>query len=131
VNILLDTNCLLWAMAEPERLGENSRALLENKESALYLSVASSWEIAIKARLGKLPLPSEPEQYIADVVQHLSVNILDIQNHHALQTYHLPTHHNDPFDRLLIAQAQVERLMLMSADRQFRLYEVDLLWGLD
>jgi PIN domain nuclease of toxin-antitoxin system len=118
-------------MAESERLGENARALLESTETVLYLSVASSWEIAIKAKLGKLPLPCVPEQYVTDVVQYLSIILLDIQNHHVLQTYHLPAHHNAPFDRLLIAQAQVEQLKLMSADQQFRLYQVDLLWGLD
>jgi PIN domain nuclease of toxin-antitoxin system len=118
-------------MAEPERLGKNATALLENRETQLYLSVVSSWEIALKAKLGKISLPQTPDRYIADVLNYLNLIPLDINNHHALQTYFLPAHHNDPFDRLLIAQAQVEDLHLMSADEQFRHYQVDLLWGLD
>ena len=118
-------------MAEPERLGQQATALLENQETRLYLSVASSWEIAIKAKLGKLPLPQPPKQYIADVLEYLNLISLEIKNHHALQTYTLPAHHKDPFDRLLIAQAQTEKLHLMSADEQFRRYEVDLLWAFD
>jgi PIN domain nuclease of toxin-antitoxin system len=118
-------------MAEPERLGSNAIALLENRNTELFLSVASSWEIAIKAKLGKIPLPQTPDRYIADVLDYLRIVPLKIDNYHVLQTYFLPLHHQDPFDRLLIAQAQVEKLVLMTVDRQFRSYEVDVLWGAD
>ena len=118
-------------MAEPDLLGQEAAALLENQETQLYLSVVSSWEIAIKAKLGKLPLPQPPQQYIEDVLKYLSLIPLEIKNHHALHTYSLPIHHKDPFDRLLIAQAQTEKLYLMSADKQFRRYEIDLIWAAD
>jgi PIN domain nuclease of toxin-antitoxin system len=131
VKILLDTHCLLWAMAEPERLGNKARALLENRNTQLYLSVASSWEIAIKAKLGKIPLPQTPDLYIADVINYLNLIPLEINNNHVLQTYFLPAHHQDSFDRLLIAQSRVEKLALMTTDRQFRTYEVELIWGRD
>lgn len=131
MNVLLDTHCLLWAVAEPDRLGSNAAALLKSRDTQLYLSVASSWEIAIKAKIGKIPLPQTPDRYIADVLDYLKIVPLEIKNQHVVQTYFLPMHHQDPFDRLLIAQAQVEKLVLMTADRQFRAYEVELFWGLD
>jgi PIN domain nuclease of toxin-antitoxin system len=118
-------------VAEPDRLGSNAAALLKSRDTQLYLSVASSWEIAIKAKIGKIPLPQTPDRYIADVLDYLKIVPLEIKNQHVVQTYFLPMHHQDPFDRLLIAQAQVEKLVLMTADRQFRAYEVELFWGLD
>ena len=131
MKILLDTQIFLWALTAPARLGQNAQSLLRRKENQLYLSAASSWEISIKAALGKLPLPEPPDTYISSRMANLKILPLTIKHHHTFKVYTLPLHHRDPFDRILIAQAQTESLYLMSADGQFKRYEVDLLWGLD
>ena len=97
----------------------------------LYLSSASSWEICIKTALNKLPLPEPPNTYIPSRMASLNILPLAIKHHHTFRVYQLPLHHRDPFDRILIGQAQTEKLNLMSADGQFQAYEIDLLWGLD
>ena len=90
-------------------------------------SAASGWEIAIKYALGKLPLPEPPDQYVPDRMQSSGVDALPIRMEHALRVAQLPAHHRDPFDRLLIAQAQIERVPLLTADSQLSLYDVALL----
>jgi PIN domain nuclease of toxin-antitoxin system len=129
LKILLDTQIFLWMLTEPKRLGENAKSLLRNKENQLYLSAASSWEISIKASLGKLPLPEPPDAYISSRTIDLTILPLDIKHHHTFVVYSLPLHHRDPFDRILIAQAIADRLHLISVDEQFRLYDLDLIWG--
>lgn len=131
MRILLDTQIFLWALAEPKRLGENAKSLLRNKENQLYLSAASSWEICIKANLGKLPLPESPDLYISSRMANLRILPLDVKHHHTFAIYSLPLHHRDPFDRILIVQAIAENLHLISADEQFRYYNLDLIWGFD
>ena len=131
MNILLDTQIFLWALAEPKRLGKKAKSLLKSKKNQLYLSAASSWEIAIKAGLGKLPLPEPPDKYISSRMASLKIAPLDVKHYHTFVVYQLPLHHRDPFDRILIASAIAEKLHLMSADKQFRRYDVDLIWGLD
>ncbi|MDJ0532432.1 MAG: type II toxin-antitoxin system VapC family toxin [Xenococcaceae cyanobacterium MO_207.B15] len=131
MKILLDTQIFLWALTEPSRLGEKAKSLLESKYSQLYLSAASSWEISIKASSGKLALPEPPDVYVASRMASLKILPLDIKHHHTFAVYTLPIHHRDPFDRILIVQSQIENLHLMSADKQFRFYEIDLIWGLE
>jgi PIN domain nuclease of toxin-antitoxin system len=131
LKILLDTQIFLWALVEPKRLGENAKSLLRSKENQLYLSAASSWEISIKAGLGKLPLPESPELYISSRMANLKIVPLDIKHYHAFGVYALPLHHHDPFDRILIVQAIAENLHLISADEKFRHYDIDLLWGFE
>ena len=131
MKILIDTQIFLWALTAPNRLGKNARRLLKSGENQLYLSTASSWEICIKAALHKLPLPESPDIYISSRMASLNIVPLAIKHHHTFKVYQLPLHHRDPFDRILIAQAQAEKLHLMSADEQFQTYKIDLLWGLD
>ena len=131
MKILVDTQIFLWALTDPSRLGEATKKSLQSKENQLYLSAASSWEICIKASLNKLPLPEPPKSYISSRMESLNILPLAIKHHHTFGVYQLPLHHRDPFDRILIAQAQAENFYLMSADRQFRAYEVELLWGLN
>ncbi|MDJ0570324.1 MAG: type II toxin-antitoxin system VapC family toxin [Pleurocapsa sp. MO_192.B19] len=131
MKILLDTQIFLWALAEPKRLGENAKSLLRSQENQLYLSAASSWEISIKVALGKLPLPEAPDKYISSRMANLKILPLDVKHHHTFIVYKLPLHHRDPFDRILIASSIAENFHLMSADEQFRHYEIDLLWGFD
>ncbi len=129
MRILLDTQCWLWMQVSPQRLGPEALALIEHPDSELLLSAASSWEIAIKYALGKLPLPEPPSRYVPSRMQTSGVSALPVEHSHALRVAGLPAHHRDPFDRLLIAQAQIEGLVLMTADRQLEPYDVELHWA--
>ncbi len=128
MRILLDTEAWLWSLTEPERLNAKARTLIADRANTLYLSAASSWEIAIKSALGKLPLPESPVTYIPSRMAAQGINSLPIEHAHALRIYDLPAHHRDPFDRLIIAQSQIENLPVMTADRIFKDYAVSLVW---
>ncbi len=127
MRILLDTQCWLWMLMAPERFTEDSRSLIEASENDLYLSAASAWEIAIKYGLGKLTLPSRPSELIPELMSMTAVAALPVLHSHALRVADLPTHHRDPFDRLLVAQAQLEDLPILTTDPQFEPYEVETL----
>ncbi len=123
MKFLLDTHCWLWMQVSPERISAKVLNQLMDPENALYLSSASSWEIAIKWALGKLPLPQAPEEYVPRCLERHGVLGLPVQHRHALHTASLPPHHRDPFDRLLVAQAQLEKLTLVTADRKLAAYD--------
>jgi PIN domain nuclease of toxin-antitoxin system len=123
---LLDTQCWLWMQAEPDRFSAETRKLLLSPGNELYLSAASSWEIAIKYALGKLPLPEPPASYVPSRMQTSGVIGLAIEHAHALRVDSLPPHHRDPFDRLLVAQAQLEDLSLVTADRVLAQYSITI-----
>jgi PIN domain nuclease of toxin-antitoxin system len=127
VRILLDTQCWLWMAAFPERLSARTRELVASRDHQLYLSAASAWEIAIKHSRGKLQLPETPEHYVMSRCDRLHTEPLPIDHSHALRVATLPSHHRDPFDRVLVAQAQIEGLPLLTSDPIFRLYDVDLM----
>jgi PIN domain nuclease of toxin-antitoxin system len=93
----------------PGKLSNKARGLLEEPDNELFLSAASSWEIAIKHALGRLPLPGPPAEYVPQAMQRQGVTGLPIEHRHALHVASLPRRHGDPFDRLLIAQAQLEQ----------------------
>jgi len=112
---------------EPERFSKTALDLVSNESHTLLLSAASCWEIAMKYALGKLPLPEPPERYVPDRMESSGVGALAVRTDHALRVSALPPHHRDPFDRLLVAQAQIERLPLLTADKQLARYDVDLL----
>lgn len=126
MKVLLDTQCWLWMQASPERFSSSALRLIKNTENELLLSAASSWEIAIKTSLGKLSLPMPPADYVPDRLRSSGVTGLPIEHSHALHVASLPLHHRDPFDRMLIAQAQLERLTILTADRQLSLYDVQI-----
>jgi len=109
------------------RLGRRTRALAEETSHELLLSAVSSWEIAIKFAINKLQLPEPPQQYIPDRMRRSGVSGLAIEHAHALQVAMLEYHHRDPFDRMLIAQAQVERIPLLTADPVFLRYDVEVI----
>jgi PIN domain nuclease of toxin-antitoxin system len=126
LRLLLDTHALLWALEAPHRLPAGIRAAVEDTENEVFASAASAWEIAIKQVLGKLPIPR------ADLLEMLHrTNLLElpVTLKHAHATRLLPPHHRDPFDRMLVAQAQVEGLSLVSRDPAVRRYQVTVLWG--
>jgi PIN domain nuclease of toxin-antitoxin system len=126
MRLLLDTQCWLWMLVAPERFSDPVREELEDPGVEVILSAASAWEIAIKYALGKLPLPAPPSSYVPVRMKSSGTIGLPVEHVHALRVASLPDHHRDPFDRLLIAQATVEKLPILSADRQFEAYDIDL-----
>ncbi|MDI6794395.1 MAG: type II toxin-antitoxin system VapC family toxin [bacterium] len=94
----------------------------------LFFSAASGWEIAIKAQLGKLQLAGKPELFVSEQLTLNAIQALPIQISRALHVYNLPRHHRDPFDRMLVAQSQLENLPLLTADPQIAQYEVEIVW---
>lgn len=127
MKILLDTHCWLWMKAAPERFSGEALKLLEDTSNDIYLSAVSAWEIAIKYALGKLPLPMSPREYMLSRMEGSDIKALPITHAHALQVAELPKHHRDPFDRLLIVQANMENLALLSADAKFSDYDVEMI----
>jgi PIN domain nuclease of toxin-antitoxin system len=124
---LLDTGVFLSAVVEPERLSRRARELLADESGVLFLSAASSWEIAIKWAMGKLKMPDPPARWVPACLTRLRARPLDITHRHALEVADLPLHHLDPFDRLLIAQAKSEDLVLLTADQIFERYPVEVI----
>ena len=129
MKILVDTACWLWSLTEPERLNKRARDLLSDSRQELFLSAASSWEIAIKAALGKIELPDPPEKYIPARMAAFNIMRLPVEHSHALRVFTLASHHRDPFDRILIAQAQIEGMAILTADRAFGAYDVKIIWA--
>lgn len=129
MRILLDTHVWLWLIAEPERLSKAAAGLVEDPGHELLLSAASSFEIAIKHALDKLRLPSSPEGYVPEQIERTGVTPVAIEHGHALAAGALPPHHRDPFDRLLIATAQLEAVPVLTVDRQFSPYDVEVVWA--
>ncbi len=123
MRLLLDTHVFLWVQTTPERLGEQV-TLVEDERNELVVSAASSWEIAIKYELGRLPLPEEPSRYVPSRIQVIGAQPLPVEHSHALAVAGLPTLHGDPFDRLLVAQAQLEDLTILTADQTVAQYPV-------
>jgi PIN domain nuclease of toxin-antitoxin system len=113
--------------AAPERLSARARSLVASTEHELFLSAASAWEIAIKHALGKLTLPEPPQKYVPARLDALRTSSLPIDHDHALRVAALPPHHRDPFDRMLVAQAQLENLPLLTADPIFGRYDVTVI----
>lgn len=122
-SFLIDTHVLLWLDSSPERLSEHILGLLRDPRHPVYCSAASLWEIAIKQSVNKLevhgPLPAMLERY--------GITELPVTARDAERTRSLPLHHRDPFDRMLVAQAMAEELVLITADRQMLAYEVAIL----
>ncbi|MDQ1674279.1 MAG: hypothetical protein QOC98_2841 [Frankiaceae bacterium] len=125
--LLLDTHVWLWMVADPGRLSPEARDELADMDNTLLFSAASGWEIAVKHGLGKLILPSAPRDYVPDRLRRSGVLPLAVELDHVLRVSELPPHHRDPFDRLLVAQAQALDLRLVTADSQLDAYDVDLL----
>lgn len=127
MRILLDTHVWLWMQAEPDRLSDETRAIVEHLDNELLFSAASSWEIAIKHAIGRLSLPADPMEYVPDRIRSSGVTPLAIEHSHALRVAGLPPHHRDPFDRLLVAQAQVEDVPILTVDPALDPYDVEIL----
>jgi len=127
VKYLLDTEVWLWMQAHPDRIGHHTLSLITDEQNELLLSAASGWEIARKFRRGSLHLYDSPDRYVPDRILTSGVEGLPIEHSHALRVTRLDNHHNDPIDRLLIAQATIEQATLISADRRLASYDIEFI----
>lgn len=126
MRLLVDTHVLLWMLAEPNRLGSHL-STVEDDRTEVLVSAASSWEIAIKHAIGRLPLPEPPERFLPRRLRALDATPLPVEHGHALGTASLPPVHWDPFDRLLVAQARALGIPVLTADRVLTRYPVEVL----
>ena len=128
MKILLHTHAFLWWDSNPEKLALAVAKLLSDPGNSIILSVASAWEIQIKKQLGKITLSIPLAEMLESQQQVNGVEILPINLNHVLALDGLPTHHKDPFDRILIAQAKTEGLVIASTDPVFSEYDVEVIW---
>ena len=125
---LLDTHALLWFLARDKRLSDRARQFIENPSNEIFLSIVSLWEIAIKVRLGKLPLHRPFEQLFPEELYFNNIELLDTTVDSLIRLNTLPFHHRDPFDRLIIAQGLVEELPIIGVDTAFDAYGISREW---
>lgn len=128
MRLLLDTHALVWALAEPARLTSRARAAISNPSADVYASVVSAWELAILQGLARVQLSAPLDRIFTEGLAALRIRLLPIQLQHLATVAQLPQHHRDPFDRLLVATAAVEKLTLVTCDRAFEQYNVALVW---
>ncbi len=128
MRVLLDTHAFLWWISDSPELSDAAREAIADQRNAPIFSAVSGWEIAIKAGLGRLELPDSPAKFVNEQLSQNGLEVLPIHLRHALGVYGLPDHHRDPFDRLLVAQAVVERLPILTADPEIPRYPVETLW---
>jgi PIN domain nuclease of toxin-antitoxin system len=129
LRVLLDTHAFLWWVSERgARLSDRARDLLVEGDTEVAFSVASVWEIAIKVGAGRLDLPDTVERYLPDRLRHHAFDLLTIELPHAFRAAALPRIHGDPFDRMLVAQAQIEALPILTADPAISRYDVETIW---
>lgn len=125
MNLLLDTHVFLWAIDDHPKLSDKARAAIIDGRNVVFVSAATAWEIAVKKSIGKLSAPSE--NYLQELQIH-RFTPLNITSEHALAVEQLPSYHRDPFDRLLVAQAQLEKLTLITRDSRLDAYDIPILW---
>jgi len=123
---LLDTHVFLWLVATPARVG-SAVEVLSRDSTELLLSAASSWEIALKHQLGKLPLPDRPDRYVPEAARRTGVRLVAVEHADALGVADLPQHHRDPFDHLLLAATRRLDAVLVTADAAMDAYDVPML----
>jgi len=127
LNFLADTNVLLWVLLNDSTLSNNAREVLGRDDSTTYVSVVSLWEITVKHSIGKLKLPGPASEWLIPAVEQSNIEILPLAPQHATGVSGLAWHHRDPFDRLIIVQAQMEKMTVLTRDRHFHLYGVDVI----
>ncbi|MCJ7784306.1 MAG: type II toxin-antitoxin system VapC family toxin [Desulfobacterales bacterium] len=128
MKVLLDTHTFLWWITDDPKLSLRVRGIISDGENEIFISAATGWEIAIKSQIGRLKLPDEPQRFILEQLKINGMKRLPIEMRHALHVSTLPAYHQDPFDRILIAQAQMEDLPVLSADPEIGKYEVTIIW---
>ena len=128
MRLLLDTHTLLWWLADDPQLSKPAREAIANPRIACFVSLASCWELAIKASLGKIRLAKPVEKFIPEELSANDFQLLPIEFKHVARVESLPLHHRDPFDRLLAAQVLAEKMTLVSVDEAFDAYGVKRVW---
>ena len=128
MKVLLDTQAFLWWVSGADRLTPRAREVIADPGSEVLVSVASAWEIAIKSATGRLELEGPAETYVPDRIRQHGFTALPVELGHALRAGALPRHHGDLFDRLLVAQGQVEDVPIITADPLLNLYDVETIW---
>jgi PIN domain nuclease of toxin-antitoxin system len=128
MRLLLDIHAFIWADGQPEKLSPAAKAACEDPANELILSVASAWEMQLKIMLGKLALRKPLRSVIEDWIDQNAILILPVQLEHVFRLDTLSSHHKDPFDRLLIAQAIADGLTIVTHDRVFALYNIPIIW---
>lgn len=128
MELLLDTHALIWFFSGETKLSDSARNLIEDINNIKYISVASAWEMAIKQSKGKLTLSIPLDDYIQEKIKLADFQLLNIKLSHLKVISQLPFYHNDPFDRLLIAQAMVENISIISQDSMFNSYTIHVIW---
>ncbi len=128
MRLLLDTHAFIWFIEGSPEASNKARELIESAENEVLLSMASVWEMAVKGSIGKLEFSEPFEALIPEQLRVNKIDILNIQLSHVLQAHSLPFHHRDPFDRLIISQALVEKLPVVGRDGAFDTYGVERLW---
>ncbi len=126
MNLLLDTSSWLWWFASPEKLNASAIATISDLNNKLFFSAASIWEIGIKVCFVKIKLATAPSDYIPQRMNALGVTSLDIKGHHAIAAASLPQHHKDPFDRMIIAQSNLEDFSVLTSDSIFKIMKKEL-----
>lgn len=128
MKLLLDTHVFLWLRSEPQKISQRALSLYRERNNIVYLSIVSVWEMQIKYQIGKLDLDMPLQDIIEEQCEANSLQILPLRLKHIFGLGNLPLYHKDPFDRLLLVQSQTEGIRLISSDRIFSLYQVDLCW---
>jgi len=128
VRLLLDTNALLWAMLTPGNLSTTAAGLLGDPGNVLCLSVASLWEITIKVGIGKLAIPNSDIELVIANLAAFGIRVLPIRSEDLKALQALPRHHKDPFDRIIVSQAQVENIPIVTTDQKIQQYAVGVVW---
>lgn len=128
MRLLLDTHVFLWWNEGSARLSRGARRLLADPQNNLFFSVVSAWEMVLKAQSGKLSLPTPVSTYVPARLNHYGMEMLGLTLEHVLASSALPAHHRDPFDRMLVAQAQVEQLIIVTHDSHVQKYAVETIW---
>jgi len=128
VRLLLDAHALLWETTGDDRLPGSVRILIDDPRSRLVLSVATTWELTLKTLAGRLRLPEPPAAYFEGLIRDARFEVLPVEQRHVAVLQELPEIHDDPFDRMLVAQALVDDLDLVSGDERIRRYPVRTVW---
>jgi PIN domain nuclease of toxin-antitoxin system len=128
LKLLLDTHTFLWGLEDSPRLSAAARDALGSAENDLLLSVASAWEMSIKAGLGQLDLSGDIHGFLTEQIRLWRIELLPVTLRHATAVRDLPQHHRDPFDRMLVVQAVAEEAVLVTDDERLSRYDVEVLW---
>ncbi len=128
MRVLLDTHAFLWWITDDPQLSAHARRIIGDGKNQLLLSAASGWEIATKVRLGKLDMPDNLQSFVLEQMALNAIESLPVRMSHALHVHKLPDYHRDPFDRLIVSQARLENMPILTADPQIGQYAARTIW---